>query len=1064
MSDIFISHCNQDKDLAIALAKGLEEKGYTAWYYERDATPGMDHITESSEIIDSCGAVLLIISEHSIESNEVDLEVDWTHLKRKNFLPVLTGITWDEFEKHQKRWRVILGAVVGINTSLEEVSSSIPRLVNGLKRMGIFPLLEPVQDILNTYPYPLAGVYARKLIQLPAPEKAFQIHQDYENVFITLVKYLTAHLLAIYRKQSLSGDKDGEIERGIAKLRNSKLENWLALLQAGLKERWLAQDHLLKQINNFYNEDRYHSDKVSEAIERLQGWMKIANPEKSNYSAKDFIDVLFTYQEHALGWGGKSQVLEPSQYQERIITIRLGLEALLKDLKFLCDYPLTYVGGAAGGEEKQYEGMGNELRIRLPALAGPSGAPLLPNHVYLHGKDNFHLDLYPLLIGQDCMECSQFRTFYLGFTQEGRAEWSSYSCNHHMILSEQQKRDLEMFISGNPTESRENNSKPFIKILREVMADGEITPDEQKQLDLLSKALDIPGDEVTRLKIEVRDEFFSALITAIDDQLAAGEITAQGRERIDAIATEQNIQQEAVTRILAQEEGMILPFIKRIRELFVNGGIPVEGQKELEELAKGLGIPSGTAARLQAQVKPPTPPTDDTRVKIHDQVDKTGKVSGKNQVDTEHRFIEQAKIPLEAPILAVAVLSSQYAVFYAEETGQVSINGQKGKLYQDHFEGRVRNVITHRDQFLAGTWDGHVYCFDQRHLCWQSHLEGVVACLDCFEETCYAGTWDGQVWALRIRDGHQLWAQGLKDAISTLTVSSDGKLVSAGTYDGQIAILDSKGETNWLREVDAGVVRMFFINHDRDLLVVSINGRLTCFKVANQEILWQEDLPIAPASASLSPDERRLLVASRTGDVISFNLDGKNVRASLPVADLSSIILLPLAAGGDLALAASRTRGLLVLDLQAEKISVEDPGYVSLAALSPDSSLVAAAKSEALVIYRLARPDLRLNVKSQEAMQRGRFSRIQILVENKGERVARDISIRFEGPFDFKYMKFPLKLDDELAPGASITLDKYSIQPKDAGAVPMEYVLEYTDEYGLKHTTEDNQVIDILSA
>jgi hypothetical protein len=41
MSDIFISHVEEDEGIAQEIARGLESAGYTTWYYERDGVPGL---------------------------------------------------------------------------------------------------------------------------------------------------------------------------------------------------------------------------------------------------------------------------------------------------------------------------------------------------------------------------------------------------------------------------------------------------------------------------------------------------------------------------------------------------------------------------------------------------------------------------------------------------------------------------------------------------------------------------------------------------------------------------------------------------------------------------------------------------------------------------------------------------------------------------------------------------------------------------------------------------------------------------------------------------------------
>ncbi len=41
MIDVFISHVEQDSDIALEIALGLEEVGFPIWCYELDNVPGL---------------------------------------------------------------------------------------------------------------------------------------------------------------------------------------------------------------------------------------------------------------------------------------------------------------------------------------------------------------------------------------------------------------------------------------------------------------------------------------------------------------------------------------------------------------------------------------------------------------------------------------------------------------------------------------------------------------------------------------------------------------------------------------------------------------------------------------------------------------------------------------------------------------------------------------------------------------------------------------------------------------------------------------------------------------
>ncbi|MBI3660543.1 toll/interleukin-1 receptor domain-containing protein, partial [Candidatus Acetothermia bacterium] len=50
-NDIFISHAQKDTSIAVQIANGLEESGYTTWYYERDSFPGPSYLEQVEQAI-----------------------------------------------------------------------------------------------------------------------------------------------------------------------------------------------------------------------------------------------------------------------------------------------------------------------------------------------------------------------------------------------------------------------------------------------------------------------------------------------------------------------------------------------------------------------------------------------------------------------------------------------------------------------------------------------------------------------------------------------------------------------------------------------------------------------------------------------------------------------------------------------------------------------------------------------------------------------------------------------------------------------------------------------------
>ena len=123
MSDIFISHVEEDGDFALELARGLEAAGYSTWYYKRDRYPGPDYLDQVARATDECRAALVIISPASVDSPHVDDEVKWAREQRKDLVPVLKGISWADFSR-RARWRMALGIAAVVSVPPQGVQAS----------------------------------------------------------------------------------------------------------------------------------------------------------------------------------------------------------------------------------------------------------------------------------------------------------------------------------------------------------------------------------------------------------------------------------------------------------------------------------------------------------------------------------------------------------------------------------------------------------------------------------------------------------------------------------------------------------------------------------------------------------------------------------------------------------------------------------------------------------------------------------------------------------------------------------------------------------------------------
>jgi hypothetical protein len=143
MADVFVSHAEEDEDIAVALVEGLEAAGYSTWHYQRDSLPGRSYLTQVAEEIDRCRAVVLIISSHSVSSRQVTTEVIRGYESQKPFIPLLVDLSHLEFQDRQPEWRAAVGAAASVRLGGRDAGPVCRRVVEGLRALSVLPSGQP---------------------------------------------------------------------------------------------------------------------------------------------------------------------------------------------------------------------------------------------------------------------------------------------------------------------------------------------------------------------------------------------------------------------------------------------------------------------------------------------------------------------------------------------------------------------------------------------------------------------------------------------------------------------------------------------------------------------------------------------------------------------------------------------------------------------------------------------------------------------------------------------------------------------------------------------------------
>jgi len=136
---IFISHVEENRAIAEAIARGLQEQGYEAWSYETDTLPGPTYLSQVVDAIEHASAMILIISPESLGSHQVAREIDVAHEMDRPIIPVLKDITHEKYIQRRPEWRLALGAYTSIAIPSEGVAAIMPRIVRGLEALGSAP-------------------------------------------------------------------------------------------------------------------------------------------------------------------------------------------------------------------------------------------------------------------------------------------------------------------------------------------------------------------------------------------------------------------------------------------------------------------------------------------------------------------------------------------------------------------------------------------------------------------------------------------------------------------------------------------------------------------------------------------------------------------------------------------------------------------------------------------------------------------------------------------------------------------------------------------------------------
>jgi predicted ATPase len=280
------------------------------------------------------------------------------------------------------------------------------------------------EDLLDHYPQPLAGTYAR----LFAAREPSLHYSTLLALFEVLLKYVTVAALGQYLL--LPGPAPA-VTAALPSLHRPSLGHWAGLLRVVLttrRQQGLAEDQFV-----FPELARLYTHPTPDLPAALALVRAITGGSAATVSLRQVFDLLVA-QRNDYAHGAGAAVPD----RALVAHMEAALEEILHAIPSLATSSLCYVkvedAGAEGSPPQQVRLMSDRPRLYAELLALPAGTPApLPQRLYLAPDDTFAaaIPVHPLLVFVPA--CAVCRTPQVGVLNEVRntaVEVLCYSCGH----------------------------------------------------------------------------------------------------------------------------------------------------------------------------------------------------------------------------------------------------------------------------------------------------------------------------------------------------------------------------------------------------------------------------------------------------------------------------------------------------------------------------------------------------------------------------------------------------------------------------------------------------------
>ena len=417
------------------------------------------------------------------------------------------------------------------------------------------------------------------------------------------------------------------------------------------------------------------------------------------------------------------------------------------------------------------------------------------------------------------------------------------------------------------------------------------------------------------------------------------------------------------------------------------------------------------------------------------------------------------KLALENTLTDVLEMSGDGRYFYRIDTeGGMSIyDSAKNLCYQEHFSVPIYRSLALRDGLVLGDWEGHIFVYRYDQLAWTAHLNSPISALDHTGDFLAAGCWNGGLSVRNLQDGKEIFRTDLPDAVSALTIQEKGE-VAAGDLAGHLYYFDKQLNTLWEEQFSSAIVQVEVLGQNKDqLLVLLKDDQLINLKLNDHSLYWRHHFEHLSKTGFSSSTSGKQIAFIHDQQFVIFRI-GKELKlvSSQDMPEGIKGLFLPMFQDARF-IGLQTKEKLQICDLYQSRIYPIHEGELARWCFSENGQQMLLVSDNSLSLYVLTMPDLSLKLSPVSILYKDRFSRLRLLIENHGKRLARKVKVVLDGAVKSN----SYEVASDILPGTQFSTEEYSVNAVDVGAIPIKVNISFEDDFGNDYSSTFDCILDV---